>query len=340
MKEVIQWDITWGSLFRIAVAVGLVVLLTQASEAIMVFFVGIVVSLGVSPFVSSLERLGVNRLLASFLVFLLTALCFFSIVYFVVPIVIGEAGSFVKHLMESLPAFGIAVPEIRPEDVRGWLSNALGMLGAANISLTGAIGTIFSKVVLFISAIMVSFYLTVEKDGVERLIRGVLPKAYEETALGIFGHFREKIRRWFGAQLWLSLLMGILTGVGMWILGVPYPLVLGILAAVFEVVPVIGPIITGAVALLVAVGGSPTLAVYAIIFFMILQQVENHLLIPLIMGKSVEVHPVAVILALLVGGTVAGLVGILLAVPFAVLVKEVLEHIAEQKRRQPGHLGV
>ena len=340
MRDIIQWDITWGSLFRIAVAVGLVVLLTQASEAIMVFFVGIVVSLGVSPFVSSLERLGVNRLLASFLVFLLAALCFFSVVYFVVPIVVGEAGSFVKHLMESLPAFGIAVPEIRLEDVRGWLSNALGILGAANISLTGAIGTIFSKVVLFISAVMVSFYLTVEKDGVERLIRGVLPKTYEETALGIFGHFREKIRRWFGAQLWLSLLMGILTGVGMWILGVPYPLVLGILAAVFEVVPVVGPIITGAVALLVAVGGSPTLAVYAIIFFMVLQQVENHLLIPLIMGKSVEVHPVAVILALLVGGTVAGFVGILLAVPFAVLVKEVLDHLAEQKRRRPAPLGV
>jgi predicted PurR-regulated permease PerM len=340
MRESVSWDITWGSLFRVAVAVGLVALLYTTAEALGALAIGIVVSLGVGPMVAWLERLGLGRLLSSFLIFLIAATLFIGVVYFVVPIIIVEAGSFIAHLFESLPAFGITVPDIRFEAVTGWLSEALGVLGASNFSLAGAIGAVFSKIVLFLSTVMVSFYLTVEKDGVERLIRGLLPRAHEEHALKIFDHFREKIRRWFGAQLGLSLLIGVLTGIGMWALGVRYPLVLGILAAVFELVPVIGPIITGAVALLVAVSDSFSLGLYAIVFFMILQQVENHVLVPLIFGKSVAIHPVAVILALLVGGTIAGFVGILLAVPFAVLGKEILDHLAEQKKRHPAGLGV
>jgi predicted PurR-regulated permease PerM len=129
--------------------------------------------------------------------------------------------------------------------------------------------------------------------------------------------------------------MGVMVWFGLWLLGVQYPLVLGILAAAFELVPVIGPILTGVVGFLIAVSDSFSLGLYAVLFFFIVQQLENHIFVPLVMGKVMDVHPVIVVVALLVGGEVAGLIGFILAVPVAVLAQEFLNYLADQKSNRP-----
>jgi predicted PurR-regulated permease PerM len=165
-------------------------------------------------------------------------------------------------------------------------------------------------------------------------MREVLPDQYERSALEVFGRFRLKMRNWFQAQLALSALIGLVVGFGAWALGLEYPLVLGMSAALFELVPIVGPIITGAFAFLIAVTQSSTLGIYTVVFFVIIQQIENHLLTPLIMGKSVAVHPLMVIVSLLIGGRVGGFIGIVLAVPLAVLAQEIFAFYSEQKRRR------
>ena len=101
----------------------------------------------------------------------------------------------------------------------------------------------------------------------------------------------------------------------------------------------IGPIITGVAAFVIAVSDSFSLGLYAVIFFMVVQQVENHLLLPLVMGKSMKVHPVVVIIALLAGGEIAGLIGVVLAVPIAVLAQESFNYLSEAKNAKPA-LGI
>ena len=98
-----------------------------------------------------------------------------------------------------------------------------------------------------------------------------MPDAYEKPFLHIFNRFKLKIRRWFAAQLALSLIIGILVGVGLWLLGVKYFLVLAILAAVFEIVPIIGPILAGAAAFLIASSSSISLGLYTLLFFFVVQ---------------------------------------------------------------------
>jgi predicted PurR-regulated permease PerM len=340
MRDTVHWDITWTSLFRILVVVAGVFVVYQAREVVGALLIAIVVSLGIGPFVTVFERLRLGRLFGTFVVFLVGLLALATVVYFVIPVVAVEFGAFSGHLNSSLAyLFGNGFPALDLSNIGAWLSEAAGILGVSSASITGAIGSVVGRIVLFVATVVASFYLTVEKDGVERLIRAVLPDAYEGPVLSIMDHFRTKVRHWFRAQLELSLIVGVIVGLGSWALGLKYPLVLGLLAAVFELVPIIGPIVTGVVAFLVALADSFTLGISAVIFFVILQQLENHVLAPLIMGRSVEVHPVIVVVAILTGGTLAGIVGIILAVPLAVLAQEIFEHLTSEKRDRPV-LGV
>jgi predicted PurR-regulated permease PerM len=332
-----RFEITWSSLWRIAVFVGLVALLFLARDVIGMFIIAIVLALGLDPFVSLLERHRVPRLLGTSLVFVAGILVLGAVVYLVLPIVISELGSFIAHFSESLRGlFDIGIPERVIENVSGNLEQAFAFLSSSDFSVTGAIGSAFERLLFIIATIVISFYLTVEEKGTERFLKVILPDAYERAFLSIFTRFKEKIRNWFSAQLGLSLAVGIIVALGLWLLGVRYYLAIGLLAAVFEIVPIIGPIVTGAIGFLVAVGSSWTLGLYALIFFFLVQQLENHVLTPVVMGRAVKVHPVMVVMALLVGGTVAGFPGILLSVPIAVAAQEVFNYLAEEKRSRKG----
>jgi len=332
-----RFEISWSSLWRIAVFAGALLLIVLAREIIGMFIIAIVVALGLDPFVSFLERHRIPRLLGTSFVFVAALIVLAAVVYLVLPIVISELGSFVAHFSDSLRTlFNIGVPERVIENVSGNLEQAFAFLSSSDFSVTGAIGSAFERLLFVIATIVISFYLTVEEKGTERFLKVILPDAYERGFLTIFTRFKEKIRNWFSAQLGLSLAVGVVVALGLWLLGVRYYLALGLLAAVFEIVPIIGPIVTGAIGFLVAAGSSWTLGFYTLIFFFLVQQLENHVLTPVVMGRAVKVHPVMVVMALLVGGTVAGFPGILLSVPIAVLAQEMFNYLAEQKRDRRG----
>lgn len=332
-----RFEITWSTLWRIAIFAGIILLLFLARDVLGVFVISIVIALGLDPFVSFLEHHKIPRLLGASIAFLFGILVLGAVVYLVVPIIISELGSFLAHFNESLTSlFNVGFPRGFIESVSGNLETAFSFLSSSNFSVTGAIGSAVERLFLLIATIVISFYLTVEERGIERFLKVILPDAYERVVLSVFNRFKEKIRNWFTAQLGLSLGVGFIVAVGLWLLGVRYYLAIGLLAAVFEIIPIIGPIITGAVAFLVAFGDSFTLGIYALIFFFLVQQLENHILVPVVMGRAVKVHPVMVVMALLVGGTVAGLPGVLLSVPIAVLAQEIFNYLAEQKRDRKG----
>jgi len=130
----------------------------------------------------------------------------------------------------------------------------------------------------------------------------------------------------------LSAIMGFIVWGGLTILGVRYAFLIAILAALFELVPFVGPILSGAVAVVSALLTSTTLALYTLIFFLIAQQLESHVLVPLLSRRSVGLHPVIVIIALLIGAEVGGVLGIIIAVPVAAIVQEVVQDWSSKRR--------
>jgi len=335
MSDIKKIEIGWGTMWRVAAFLGIIYLLFIARSAVAVFLVSAVISLGLDPFVSYLERIKIPRILGTFVVFIFGIIILATSAYFVIPILLSEFQNFISYFGSvSYSLFGIQIPSFPFESISQHWQEALGMIGVSGASISSAVGAAFFQGFLVVATIVSSFYLTFDSAVLERVIKALVPNTQEKSALILFNNFKNRIRRWFSTQLLLCLLMGFVAGGGMWMLGVPYAFVIGILAAIFELVPMIGPVIVGAAAFLIAVSESFSLGIYALVFFMILQQLENHILIPLVMGKAMRVHPLLVILSILAGGQIAGFIGILLAVPIAVLTEEVVTYVGERRKLQ------
>lgn len=209
------------------------------------------------------------------------------------------------------------------------LSNKLSQLRINFLSLTGnVVGTLMAMIFVFI----LSFYLSIEEKGVKKFIRAITPKDKEDYAISLWERGQRRLSRWLGAQLLLGFVVGLMTFIGLVILGVPYALALALLAGTFELIPTVGPILSAIPAVIIAFIKSPLLALLTIGLYIIVQQLENNLLVPKIMQKTVGLNPIVTILALLIGVKLAGFTGMILAIPITMLFDEFSQDIFESKK--------
>lgn len=330
--------ISWGALWKILAMIGLVSVLFVTREILVAVFLAIIISSALDPWVSWLEHKNIPRILGTLAIYIFAILVVAIIIYLLVPVALVELNSILNNsggLMGSIvQTFGEEGAKVFDGLIQGLNEVTAGFLGGKITILT-----IFSRFLggLFFAAIVfvISFYLTVGRDGVEKFLITILPYQHHEKVLTIYERVRRKISLWFRGQLLLSLIVGLAVFIGLWILGVKYSLVLGIAAGLFELIPYVGPIFSGSLAVLFALTESVTLGLYALILFIVIQQIESHLLIPTVMGKTTNLNPVIVLVALLMGGKIFGLIGIILAVPLAVLVQEMLRDWSVSHRPIP-----
>jgi predicted PurR-regulated permease PerM len=149
----------------------------------------------------------------------------------------------------------------------------------------------------------------------------LVPVRRRPAADDLLSELHAVILSWLGAQLMLMIFIGVVVGLGLWMIGVPYALALGTLAGLLEFIPYLGPILSAAVALSVALGADPTLALWTLGLFLIVQQVENNVLQPLVQESAVEIPPVLLMVMLFGMGQLFGMVGVIVATPLlAVLI--------------------
>lgn len=330
-------EIGWDTFWRVLIFISIILLFYIARQALGVLFTAIVISLGIDPAVSFFEKKGVNRLLGTLMIFIAGAIVLATAFYFIIPITIIQAEDFFSQLNQIISSFlGFGIPETAIKAFSLNLNKVLSFVTPVSGSITGTLSTVLTNVVLVLSTIVISFYLSVEKNGTERLLKVILPNTYESSVLQVFGKFRNKMRIWLVTQIGLSLVVGAVVTIGLLLLGVKYAITLGIIAAILELVPVIGPILSGIIAFLIAVSESFMLGIYVVIFFFIVQQLENNVFIPIIMKKAMGIHPVIALIALLTGARAAGLAGIILSVPIALLAQEIFNYLAEKKDHKPA----
>lgn len=319
-----SFDISWNTLWRVFFFLVLAIILLISRNILLGLFMALVISSGLDAVVDFLERRRIPRTLGVVLIFIAAALVIAIMVYFVIPFLLSDVrtllatnGASLERLFDRLGA----------SDTGASFSAFLGKLGTDFLA-GGAPLDFFSKLLggvgLALAVLISSFYLSLNRDGVERFIRAMFPHELGAKALRVYARSRRKVGFWFQSQILLSVIMGFMVWIALLLLGVKHAFVLGILAAVFELVPFVGPILSGAVAVLMALTTSPTLALYTLLVFLVLQQVESHFLVPLLMQKTVDLHPVVVIMALLIGIEAAGFLGAVAAVPLAAVLQEVL----------------
>jgi predicted PurR-regulated permease PerM len=197
-------------------------------------------------------------------------------------------------------------------------------VGTVLVAISSLIGGVFSLITILI----LTFYLLLEEGAMfEYLVRFVPAERRGDVATAA-RQAVTKVSAWLRAQFVLAGVMGAFSAIGLGLMSVPYFYVIALIAAIGETIPIVGPVIGGVTAVAVAITVSPRLAVMVGIYFLVLHQLEANILVPKIMERSVGVSPVAVLVALLIGGGLMGLVGAILAIPTAAILSVAIEELA------------
>lgn len=218
-----------------------------------------------------------------------------------------------------------------PANIRGMVDQVLSSAASYAVTLgrraLGATVGFASQVVELVVVPVLAYYFLKDWRELKASAVDALPPAWRVRGRGIVEEMALVVSGYIRGQALVAVIMGLLVFAGMYLLGVDYPLVLGLLAALTETIPIIGPIIGAAPAIFLAYLMSPALAVKVVVFFLVIHQIENHVIVPKVMGRSIDLHPVTVIISLLIGGHLLGIVGMILAVPVAALLKVLYKHL-------------
>ena len=342
----ITFSITTGTIVKtVLILIGAWLIFTLRGLVLDVL-TAIVIASAIEPGVARLRRNKVPRIAAVIIIYLLIFLVLFGIFYFFLPSLFEELAAFIAALPSYLNTFssggafgqytqilGITGPStISVNDIMTSIRSSLDVGGVFDNAFT-AVSAIFGGVFSSILIIVFSFYFAVIETGVEGFLRVVAPHEHQAYVLGLWRRSRTKIGLWMQGQLLLGVIMGVLVYLGLTILGVQHALVLAVIAACFEIIPVFGPTLSAVPAVLIAFAtGGAALGVLTIALYVIAQQFENHLIYPLVVTRVVGVSPLLVILALIVGWDLAGFLGILLSVPAAATIQELVKDLEARRR--------
>jgi predicted PurR-regulated permease PerM len=342
--------ITTGSFIRGLLLLALVGLLYYLRDIVLIVITAIVIASSIEPAIRSLMRRGISRLFSVISVYTVIVVAFGAIVFLFIPPVLGDTAGFLQGIPEQLTAINISdathglLPlgsigdTISSADLLKNITSALAdSTGGALTTLSAFFGGLASFVLIFVFAI----YFSVQETGVDDFLRIVVPVKNQVYILNLWKRSQDKIGKWMQGQIVLALIVGVLLYLGLTILGIPYALLLAVLAAFFELIPIFGQIIAAVPAVLIAFGhGGVTEAFLVVGLYLVVQQFESHLIYPIVVKKVVGIPPLIVIIALLVGYKLLGFLGVLISVPVASAIQEFVSDIAESKKRAISRLGL
>lgn len=340
MEKPLQLSITYGTILKtILTLVGLYALYTL-SDLVLVVITAIVIASATEPGSRWFMKYGVPRLYAVISVYGIFIGVFALMGYFFVPSVLSETSHMIGSISSpaTVEAITFEAPFIGTVSFKEIAEQIREVFQIVSESPFEALSAIFGGVTSFILVIIFSFYFAVQERGIEDFLRIITPLRHEAYVVGLWNRTKDKIGLWMQGQFILGLLIGVLTFLGLSILQVPYALPLAVIAGLFEIIPLFGPTLSAIPAIAFAfMEGGFTLALMTLILYIIIQQFENHLIYPLVVTKVVGVPPVMVILALVIGLKLAGFFGVLLAVPMAALVQEIVSDWDKGRHREPQH---
>ncbi len=316
-------DISHKTIFFIAGFIALLWALFLIKEVIILLFVAIIIMSSLAPIVELFERrFRIPKTISIALIYLIMVGIVAGMMYLVLTPLIEQTSGLLQNLPHTIET---TLPNL-PID-KSLLQDQLGNLSKNAFSFGLAI---FSNFLALVSVVVLSFYLLLEHDKLDRLLTQFFI-GKEDKVKSITDKIEEKLGSWFRGQVVLSVLISVLCYIVLSILRIPYALPLAILAGLMEVLPVIGPIISAIPAILIAYLVSPIYALIVAGAYLVIQQLEAHLIVPQVMKKAVGLNPLIVILAVSIGGKLLGLSGALLAVPIAVVIQVITENILREE---------
>ena len=226
---------------------------------------------------------------------------------------------------------GVAIEQGSETSFQDSLDTLSATLTGATTKVFNTIFSIFGGVISFFLVLVITFYFTVEEEGLKNFLKSVSPSRMHPYLFRLITRIQHKLGLWLKGQLILSLIIFGLVFIGLSIIGVEYALLLAFVAGVFEIIPFLGPTLAAIPAAFFGFTQSPVLGLLVIALYVLIQQLENHVIVPKVMSKSVGLNPLIVIVAFLVGAKIGGFIGVLLAVPVATAISVFLSDFFEKR---------
>lgn len=332
-------DISTGIIFRTILILLGIWILYLVRNVVAILFVALIVSAAIDPVVSWLTRKKIPRSLAVLLIFLILFVVIGILFSFIIPAIVNQFSNFTQdlpaHIQKLTQLFRGLENFFRLYNVDLSSQEILGTIGKKLAEYSGQIFSttigIFNSLISIIAVLSLTFYLSVKEEGMKSFVMSFTPGAHQEYAASLAERIRERIGKWLQGQLFLMLIIFVLDYIALSLLGVPYALILAILAGFMEIIPYIGPIISAVPAVLVGFLVNPLTGLLVLAAYVIIQQFENHVIVPQIMKKAIGLNPVAVILALLIGAKLGGVLGAILAIPLAAALSVFVKDLMNKK---------
>lgn len=335
-NKIFRVEISYKTIiFSIAFLLGLWLLYYIRDVIILIFLSIIFLSALLKP-VNWINARGIPRVISIIIVYLFLIAALSFTLGTIIPPFVSQTQDFASKLPQIIADIGNSplFNNVSTERLARILEGQVDRIGSNVFAITSAI---FSSVFLILTLFVLTFYLLLEWRSFIKLLASPFSGKQEKKAISILNKVENGLGQWVRGQVVLSVIVGVLTFIGLTLLGIPYALPLAIIAGILEIIPIIGPIISSIPAILIALTVTPILGLAVAALFFIIQQLENHLLVPMIMSRVVGVQPPVVIIALLIGARLAGISGAFLAVPLIVVSKIIITEILfEEKKTEKG----
>lgn len=318
------------------------------SDVVLVIITAIVIASAIEPVIRRLIRYKINRIIAVILVYIIAVVILFELFIFFIPLIVNDAVTFLGSLPETISIKSLwnpisllgghtasSVLDSHSIAISDLVNNLRSFITGSSGNAFDTAGAIFGGVFSFIIILVLSFYLAMKNDGVGEFLRIVAPVRHHDYIIDLWKRSQRKIALWLQGQVVLGLIVGILVYIVLTIVGMPYALMLAVLAGLLEIIPVFGPIIASVPAILLAFSykGVGT-GLLIIVLYFVIHQLESQVFYPLVVKKVVGISPILVIIALVVGAKLAGVVGALIAVPLAAAFMEYINDVEKDKQAE------
>ncbi|MEK9147386.1 MAG: AI-2E family transporter [Patescibacteria group bacterium] len=309
-------SISYSSILKVFVVIIGIWFLYQILDVVAIVIFSIIISSVVAPMIDKMQLYKIPRILGGVIIYVVIIFIIGLVLFLIIPPLAQEIATLAKqlpYLINNSDFLSLSNDSTVSfiqflNQLSGELPKAASSFWGWGAGLVGGIGNI-------IFVFVISFFLSVQDNGLKQLLRDSLPIKYQQNILNIIFKSQKTLSHWLKGQLILMFLVGLLTFIGLQFVNVPYKLSLAILAGLLEIITFEVPLIAAIPAIIFGAGISLITAVIIAVIYFIIQRVENTILVPYVMKWAMQMNPILVLIAILVGVKVGGVTGMLLSVP-------------------------
>lgn len=307
------------------------------------FFIGLVIAWLLDPLVSFLQEKGVKRPIGAVFVFFVFIIILYLFFRIMIPMLYSQLNDFIStipnlfssirtwlnNFFNSFEKMGIDLTAIETNVYKSIEDLGTGLTTKVPGTFISFISALVSGIGTFLIGLIAGFYLLIDFDRMRKLV-DFIPKRYRIVSLDVLDKLNDTLKNFFQGTFIIMILVSLISFIGYRLVGLPTPLLFGILCGITNVIPYIGPWIGGGICVIVGFTISPTVGILSAIVAFIVQQIDGIFLQPIIMGKTMKLHPVTIMIGLLIFGYFFGILGMIFATPILSCLKIIIKYFTDK----------